>query len=183
MKYNDKHNLFFQNQNWDTEEPILGHEKRFLAKLEERPEATPNVAKLKPKKKIIPLSLVASIVFVIGSLTTFFIINQKTTVQLSPETQQTQDYFSSVMEKELTELKSKENPKNKKIIQDALVQLEILEKDYDLLKTEIAKNGENKQIIHALLTNMQTRISFIQSVMEEIDNVNQLKMNHNENTL
>ena len=71
----------------------------------------------------------------------------------------------------------------KKIIEDALIQLDVLEKDYNLLKTEIAKNGENKQIIHALLTNMQTRISFIQSVMEEIDNINQLKMNRNENTL
>ena len=181
MNYNDNNNPFFQNQDWDTEEPILGHEKRFLTKLENRSEATQNGTKLKRNR--FPLSLVASIVFIIGSITTFFIINQKTTVQLSPETQQTQDYFSSVMEKELTTLKSKENPKNKKIIQDALIQLEVLEKDYDLLKTEIAKNGENKQIIHALLTNMQTRISFIQSVMEEIDNVNQLKMIHNENTL
>lgn len=179
MKYNDNNNHFFQNQDWDIEEPILGHEKRFLGKLENRSEASTNGA----KRNRFPLYLVASIVFIIGSITTFFIINQKTTVQLSSETQQTQDYFSSVMEKELTELKSKENPKNKKIIQDALLQLKVLEKDYDLLKTEIAKNGENKQIIHALLTNMQTRISFIQSVMEEIENVNYLKMNHNENTL
>lgn len=183
MNYDDNINHFFQNQNWDTEEPILGHEKRFLGKLENRSEVTSNGAKLKAKKNRFPLSLVASVVFILGSITTFFIINQKTTVQLSPETQQTQDYFSSVMEKELTELKSKENPKNKKIIEDALIQLDVLEKDYNLLKSEIAKNGENKQIIHALLTNMQTRISFIQSVMEEIDNINQLKMNRNENTL
>lgn len=172
MKYTDN-NDFFKTENWDIEEPILGHKKRFLQKLEQQ----------KPKQKRFPLRIVASIVFILGSVTMFLIINQKTTVQLSPETQKTQDYFTSVIEKELTVLKGKENPKNKKVIEDALVQLEILEKDYDKLKKEIAKNGENKQIIYALLTNMQTRISFIQSVIEQVDHINQLKNNQNENTL
>ncbi|WP_248574804.1 anti-sigma factor [Flavobacterium sp. H122] len=172
MKYTDN-NEFFKTENWDIEEPILGHEKRFLQKLGQQ----------KPKQKRFPLRIVASIAFILGSAAMFLIINQKTTVQLSPETQKTQDYFTSVIEKELTELKSRETPENKKIINDALIQLEILEKDYKKLKIEIANKGENKQIIYALLTNMQTRISFIQSVMEQLEHINQLKNNQNENTL
>lgn len=172
MKY-PNNNDFFKTENWDMEEPILGHEKRFLQKLE----------KQKPKQKSFPFRIAASIVFILGSATLFLIINQKTTVKLSPETQKTQDYFTSVIEKELTDLKSKETPENKKIITDALLQLEILEKDYNKLKHEIANKGENKQIIYALLTNMQTRISFIQSVMQQLEHINQLKNNHNENNL
>jgi hypothetical protein len=172
MNYKDNNN-FFEASNWDIAEPILGHEQRFLQKLNKK----------HPKKSKLSLQLVASIVFALGTVSTFFIINQKTNVELSPQTQQTEDYFASVISKELHILKVKENPKNKKIINDALQQLAILENDYDLLKKEVAKNGENKQIIHALLTNMQTRISFIQSVLEQIENINQLKNNQNENTI
>lgn len=166
-------NDFFQNTNWDVEDPILGHEKRFLKKIELR----------QPKRKIFSFRIAASIIFMISSMSLFFYINQKTTVQLSPETQRTQDYFSSIIDKEVIQLKSKATPKNKKVITDALIQLEVLEKDYEKLKLEIAQKGENKQIIYALLTNMQTRISFIQSVMEQLENINQLKNHQNENTL
>lgn len=172
MKFTDNNN-FFKNADWDIEEPILGHEKRFLSKLEQR----------QPKKEKFPLRMVASIALLLGSMTLWFFINQKTTVELSPETQKTQDYFSAVIEKELVDLKSKESPENKKIIQDALKQLDKLETDYEKLKIEIANQGENKQIIYALLTNMQTRISFIQTVMEQIDHINQLNQKNHENIL
>ena len=172
MKFTDN-NDFLKNANWDFDEPIIGHEKRFLAKLEHR----------QPKQEKFPLRLVASVALLLGSMTLWFFINQKTTAELSLETQKTQDYFSAVIEKELVDLKSKENPENKKIIEDALQQLEILEADYEKLKAEIADKGENKQIIYALLTNMQTRISFIQTVMEQIEHIHQLKQKNHENLL
>ena len=58
------------------------------------------------------------------------------------------------------------------MIEDALLEMERLEKDYELLKIEIRKNGENKQIVFAMITNMQTRISFIKQVFEQVEQLN-----------
>jgi hypothetical protein len=52
--------------------------------------------------------------------------------------------------------------------------MEVLEKDYQKLKEEIGKNGENKQILYAMITNMQTRISFIKSVLEQVEDINKI---------
>jgi hypothetical protein len=78
-------------------------------------------------------------------------------------------------------LKKKETPQSKALINDALKQMEALEKDYENLKQEIIKNGENKQIIYAMITNMQTRISFIKSVLDQVETINKLKIEANEN--
>lgn len=58
------------------------------------------------------------------------------------------------------------------MIEDALQEMERLEKDYESLKIEIRKNGENKQIVFAMITNMQTRISFIKQVLEQVEQIN-----------
>jgi hypothetical protein len=58
------------------------------------------------------------------------------------------------------------------MIEDALLEMERLEKDYESLKIEIRKNGENKQIVFAMITNMQTRISFIKQVLEQVEQLN-----------
>jgi hypothetical protein len=78
-------------------------------------------------------------------------------------------------------LKKKETPQSKALINDALKQMEALEKDYENLKQEIIKNGENKQIIYAMITNMQTRITFIKSVLDQVETINKLKIEANEN--
>ena len=71
-------------------------------------------------------------------------------------------------------LKKHETPQSKALINDAMNEMESLEKDYQNLKEEIAKNGENKQIVFAMITNMQTRISFIKSVLEQVEDINKI---------
>jgi hypothetical protein len=97
--------------------------------------------------------------------------------------QETHDYFSSVINTELATLKEKETPQSKALISDAMKQMSDLENDYENLKLEIAKNGENKQIVYAMITNMQTRISFIKSVLDQVENINKLKIETNEKQL
>ena len=77
-------------------------------------------------------------------------------------------------------LQQHENPETAILINDALKEMETLEKDYESLKNEIIKNGENKQIVFAMITNMQTRISFIKTVLEQVEQINKLKTNTNE---
>jgi ABC-type phosphate/phosphonate transport system permease subunit len=175
MSTNNINQLFENQNNWDFEEPNYGHEKRFLVKLRKR----------QPKKKFnwISFSIAASLLLFFG-LFYFTYTNPKTTeVVFSPQVQQTHDYFSSVINSELAVLKEKETPQSKVLINDAMSQMNSLEQDYDNLKLEIERNGENKQIIYAMITNMQTRISFIKSVLDQVENINKLKIETNEKQL
>ncbi|WP_298136540.1 anti-sigma factor [Flavobacterium sp.] len=174
MSTNNLNQLFENQNNWDFEEPNFGHEKRFLDKLK----------KQQPKKKKInwlPLSIAASLLLGFGIVLFNYTNNQTEEVAFSPQVQETHDYFSSVINNELASLKKQETPQSKALITDAMKEMESLEKDYQNLKEEIAKNGENKQIVFAMITNMQTRISFIKSVLEQVENINNLKNETNEN--
>ena len=48
---------------------------------------------------------------------------------------------------------------------------------------EVQKNGENKQIIYAMISNLQTRISFLQTVLKRIEENENLKNTTDEKTL
>ncbi|MFD2907209.1 hypothetical protein ACFSX9_00530 [Flavobacterium ardleyense] len=174
MEHKNINELFEGTTNWDFENPESGHEKRFLEKLK--------VAKPK-KRNWIPLSLVASLFLSFGVLMYFYSNSQQEEIQLSPQVQETQDYFSSVIQSELKNLKEQKNPMTTVLITDALNEMKKLETDYEKLKKEIAKNGENKQVIFAMITNMQTRISFLQQVMEQVEQLNNFNTDKNENHL
>jgi len=55
------------------------------------------------------------------------------------------------------------------------VQMKILDEDYEKIKQELLKNGENKQIIHAMIRNLQTRISFLENVLEHLESNEKLQ--------
>lgn len=171
----DNLNEIFENQdNWDFEEPTINHEKRFLDKLKQQQQ---------PKKKRInwiPLSIAASLLIGIGIFYTNSFNPKNDKVTFSPQVQETHDYFSSVIKTQLATLKKNETPQSKTLINDAMKEMESLENDYINLKKEIAQNGENKQIVFAMITNMQTRISFIKTVLEQVEDINKIKTIHNE---
>ena len=137
MEHKNINELFEGTTNWDFESPESGHEKRFLEKLQ--------VTKLK-KRNWIPLSLVASLFLSFGVMLYFYSNSQQEEIQLSPQVQETQDYFSSVIQSELKNLKEQKNPMTKVLITDALHEMKKLETDYEKLKKEInhiAKTDED----------------------------------------
>lgn len=174
MEHKNINELFEGIPNWDVENLETGHEKRFLEKLK--------IAKPKKKNRI-PWSLVASLFLSFGVLLYFYSNLQQEEVLLSPQVQETHDYFSSVIQSELKNLKEQKNPQTTLLISDALNEMKKLETDYEKLKKEIAKNGENKQVVFAMITNMQTRISFLQTVLEQVEQLNNFNTNTNENHL
>ena len=163
-------NETFLNQNWDLESPTDGHEKRFLKKLKHK----------KSKNHTVWKPLVAACCVIVTCSTLYFtakyVQNYKANqVVFSKDVQQTNDYFSSIIQTELTNLKQNETPQSKQVIVDALKEMELLERDYNKLKLEINTNGENKQIIYALITNMQTRITFLKNVLDQVQTINKTK--------
>ena len=59
-------------------------------------------------------------------------------------------------------------------------QLERLEKDYESLKKQLIERGDDKRILHAMVTNFQLRIELLESVLIQID---EIKLFKNEQTI
>lgn len=175
---NEKDNLDelfkrFENQ-WDIQELNSDHQVDFLQKLNKK---EPN------RKYWFATAIAASIVLMLGI--SLFSKNEKPKEFkfASKETKRTDSIFNILIDNELVKLKEKNSPENQQIITDAMNQMKTFDADYQKIINELQKNGENKQIIYAMISNLQTRISFLQTVLKRIEDNEKLKNNSNEKTL
>jgi hypothetical protein len=174
----DKINKLFEKfqDKWDINELSPNHDDLFLEKLHRK----------EPKKKIwFSMGIAATILISIGMLFLFNTNNEKTNNLkfASNETRETDSVFNAMINKQLITIKQNNSPENKKIIDDALLQMKAFDADYEIIKKEFETNGESKQIIFAMISNLQTRISFLQNVIENIKNNKKLKSISNEKTI
>ena len=102
---------------------------------------------------------------------------------VSSEMADTQNFYASVIKKELYQLEQEKTPETEALIQDALKQLEILETDYSKLKNDLVKSGQDKRVIYAMITNFQQRIDLLNKVLEKVNTINTLKITPHENNL
>ncbi len=178
MKENETDELkaLFASFEWNTEEPNEGHELRFLQKLD-RP-------KRRRRRLYGALSIAASVVLLLG---VFLWKNQPAapTYQMSPENREAQTYFASVIRKELATIQKEDTPVARGMVDDAVKQMAKMEADYDRLAAELARKGENEQLIFAMITNLKTRIEFLERVSHQIETIKQIhsEAHEDENTL
>jgi hypothetical protein len=178
-KNNNLDELFSSlNNQWDTADPAKGHQDRFLSRLEGK------------KKKRFPLwvamPVAAAIVLVVGMV--FFLMPQQpqnpvVLNKMSPKAKEAQLYFASIIEKELAKVEKENSPETKMLVADALERMNQLEADYGRLVSELQQKGESKQLLHAMIINLQTRISFLEEVLNRIENIKKIKENYNENNI
>lgn len=176
----DLENLFARfNGEWDTEEPANGHEDRFLNRLE---------GKKKKKGLLLRLAMpTAAAILIFFGIWTIYKPDAGTNTgaavaKLSPKVQETQMYFAGIIQKELAKVEKENSPETQMLVKDALLRMDALEKDYEKLTKEMLAKGENKLIIHAMITNLQTRISFLEDVLTKIENIKKLKENYHGNS-
>ena len=164
----------FENQ-WDVQEMNSDHQVDFLNKLNKK----------QPKRKNywFVTAIAASIVLMLGISLFYNNEKPKEFKFASKETQRTDSIFSILIDNELVKLKEKSSPENEQIINDALKQMKVFDADYQKIINELQKNGENKQIIYAMISNLQTRISFLQTVLKRIEENENLKNTTDEKTL
>lgn len=168
-------NLFSHfNGQWDTEGPALGHQERFIDRLNGKKQSRFNFKIAGP----VP----ACIALLLG----FFIIlkpqlqDKAALNKMSPQAHETQMYFAGIIEKEMAKVEKQNSPETRKLVKDAMGRMNALEQDYARLTKELQEKGENKKIIHAMITNLQTRISFLEEVLTHIENIKKIKENYNE---
>lgn len=161
---------------FDIEEPRIGHFERFEAKLYHKKPTNNNF------KIITTIVAAASIILFVGILMgKQYAEKGMQLASVSSEMQETQNYFVSVIEKELYHIDNERNKDNEQLISDGLNQLKILEQQYQILTFELKESTEDKRIIYAMITNFQQRIEVLQSLLQQIENVKQLKTQNNEN--
>lgn len=181
----DSLNTLFENlkNDFDTEMPSTGHEHRFLNKLKAQGES--GVIKMKSSRNLWrPLIGVAASVVLLISV---FIGFQKDDnlndlASISPEMANTQSFFTNVIAEELDKLESETSPEVQILIKDAMNQMQILEKEYEKLKRNLSESGEDQRVIYAMISNFQNRIEVLQNVLQQIEQVKQLKNNNYENS-
>ncbi|MDN3492101.1 hypothetical protein [Winogradskyella bathintestinalis] len=166
---------------FDTETLQEHHEQRFLQKLNEVDMASNGVIRQSPFNWKPLLAVAAAIIICISVFTT--LQYQPETLDLasiSPEMSETQDFFTVTIENELKKLNKERSPLTEQIISDALEQIGILETDYKKLKSALTESGKNQRVIYAMISNFQNRIDILNTVLEQIEVVKQIKINENE---
>lgn len=173
---NNLDNIFKELENqFDIEEPTIGHFNRFESKL--NATATPK----KNYRFFSYIAVAASIVLLVGVwLGASFSNTGMELAGISPEMEETQSYFVSVIKNELTTIENERNSDTEHLINDALEQITKLELQYNTLTLELKESAEDKRIIYAMISNFQQRINVLQSLLIQIDTIKQLKTQNHE---
>jgi hypothetical protein len=181
----DNLNTMFKNirEDFNFEEPNAGHKKRFLDKLNSQSTIVEHKSN-SVRKLWRPLIGAAASVLLLISV--FVGIQQdgntRDLANLSPEMANTENFFLNTITSELEKLNSEDSPEYQELIVDALFQIKILEENYEQLKLDLNKSGDDKRVIYAMISNFQNRIDLLQNVVEQIDNLKQQKTEQNENS-
>lgn len=162
---------------FDIEEPNLGHFERFEKKI----NASKRVRKSNRLYKYIAVAACFLLLVSIGYQ--FIFSEQKIELsEVSSEMKKAQDYFTVSIDKKLRNITLYENKNTQKLIEDSKEELKRLEKDYEKLTIDLAKNKYEKRIIYAMIQNFQQRIQILKDLQLKIETITNFKSNDYETT-
>lgn len=182
----DKLTELFEDLNFDTAEPKAGHKDRFFEKLEQSKKQTrrePKVRSLWGPFLGIAASIALAIVL-FGNIHMNNVPGRKGDLaSVSAEMKETQNFYTSVIQKELKNIEAEKTPETEAMINDALTQMEKLETEYSKLKKDLVNSGQDKRVIYAMISNFQQRIDLLNNVLTQIENIKSLKTQSHESTI
>lgn len=169
----DKLHTFFNENNFDFQEPHQGHLERFERKL--------NLGKSEQKFSWKWLTVAASVVLVIG----FYLGSSHQQRQLdladvSPKMEEVQSYFVRIINQELKTLEKNRSLDTETIIEEALNELEDLEESYNMFLVELNANQNQTKVINAMIKNYQQRLQVLENVLEQIEQIKNPQIINNE---
>jgi hypothetical protein len=165
-----------ENQ-FDIEEPNIGHFNRFEAKLKQTKKSSPRINFV----KFSYIAVAASIVLLFGVwLGSSFSDSGMELASISSEMEETQNYFVNIIENELESIENERSADTNQVINDGLFQLNKLEEQYHYLTLELKESTEDQRIIYAMISNFQQRIEILQTLLIQIEEVKQHKTQNNE---
>ena len=145
--------------------------------------------KKKPKKPLQWLSIAASIVLFIA-IGSQFIVHQNieqpikkskkeiTLGTISPEFNTLETYYINSINLEISQLDLSEE--HKELVDDYLLKIAELTKEYQLLTQELNTKGVNDDTIDALIRNLQLRLQLLKRLKKQIQQLKNLNTKQNE---
>ncbi|RPD98786.1 hypothetical protein EGM88_06240 [Aureibaculum marinum] len=173
--------VFKLKDQFDIEEPEIGHFNRFESKLKGR-VASDHKTNVNIWKWIAIAASIA-LIFSVGFHNFDKTSNGLELADVSPKMEETQSFFVSTIKQELKQIDLKRNEDNKQIIDDTFTQLEKLEKNYNKLTLELKRSNKDRRIVYAMIANFQQRIEVLQFLIQQLNELEQLKNIKNENTI
>ena len=158
--------IFQEKKNeFDFEEPNVGHFNRFEAKLNTKSE--PVQVKKTPWHW---LAIAASVLLFFG----YWLGNSNSNkglelADVSPKMEETQGFYLATIHREIEVIKKQETTQNKQIIEDAFAQLEKLENNYQKLTLELKESNEDKRVVYAMISNFQRRLEVLQNLVDRLE--------------
>ncbi|HEY9183832.1 MAG TPA: DUF4179 domain-containing protein [Salegentibacter sp.] len=183
----DKLTKLFEDLDFDLAEPSAGHRDRFQEKLEQSAKKE-NSSQSKIRSLLGPfLGIAASIalaIFLFGNIHMNNATGKKGDLaSVSTEMKETQDFYTSVIQKELKNIEAEKTPETEAMINDAFSQMKKLETEYSKLKKDLINSGQDKRVIYAMINNFQQRIDLLNNVLTQIENIKSLKTKSHESTI
>ncbi|WP_459209314.1 hypothetical protein [Aquimarina rhabdastrellae] len=191
MKNEDIDNLFdVPKESFDIFEPQEDHELRFLQKLSKHnsvEEETPVVSLTRKKNKWTTLLYIAATIAILIAVIPSGLFNtnfeEAELASVSPQLQETQDFFTVAINQQLEQINTINSEETKKVVEDALVQLQKLEVNYASLKKDLITSGYDKRVISAMIDNFQQRTLLLEHTLDAMNNIKKLKLDQNENNI
>ncbi|MGB0788227.1 MAG: DUF4179 domain-containing protein [Marinirhabdus sp.] len=181
MKNNTLDNKFEALQGcFDVAETPPGHQNRFAVRLQRAKRQA-----RKGRKWSTPLYVAAAVVVLLAVGLQLFTPQGQTAglATVSPEMETTENYFLTTIAHELQNLAAENDPTVQAIVNDALQHIELLETDYEQLRTDLVKSGYNKRVVHGMIANLQTRMQLLKQVSQKVEEIKQFKTQNNETLL
>ena len=174
MKTNLEDYFKKNKEKFDFAEPNMGHFERFQNRLEGDSQKS-------EKKGGTPwyiLAVAASVLLFFGYWMGNYNQNDPNRglelAEISPQMEETQNFYVATIQKEVEEIRSMQTPSNQRIIDDAFKQLELLETNYQKLTLELKESNADKRVIYAMITNFQSRLLVLQNLMDQLEEFNEL---------
>ncbi len=175
--------IFNQNKDRIQEEFSLpvGHEKRFLDKLNQQNQKTQtsNFNYWKVAAVLIPL-LMLSVYFWTEFRTEPLLDSNTTLAAYSPELGEAENYLSYLVEMNVKQIKSMETAENQELVDNSLSKLDLLQKDYNRLLLDLKESGGNPQVMKSVLMNLQLQVKVLEQVLDHMNSIQEFKNNNNE---
>ncbi|PPK95483.1 hypothetical protein LY01_01071 [Nonlabens xylanidelens] len=193
---------WFADQDFNTESLPSGHRNRFFDKLEEAcndnheevddsiiPIATEDNDGDHEGNEVIKMnswfkwSLVAGLAILLGFTGLNLVPSSPVDNGLSsvsPEMAQAQDFFTSTINEELERLNKEQSPEAARIVTATKTALARLELDYKTIEADFATNNDSKTVIAAMIQNFQNRIDLLETALEQIEQLKNLKEQEDE---
>lgn len=159
---------FFNENDFDVNEPHSGHFDRFERKLNSKNEKSISWKWM---------SITASVILFIGfSLGSFQEKKQYDLADVSPKMAEAQSFFVNTINQELKEIEKYRSLDTEVFIENTLDKLEELEEEYNIFIADLNVHENKISIVQAMIDNYQKRLTLLQNLLFHLESENPTKI-------